>query len=426
MSFSNNSDFSRRHFLRGAAGGVLGASMLPNIMRAEETTAAFPGGGKAQSVIYLYMGGGMSHLDSFDIKPENAAVRGDAGALRTAADGVRVSKFFPTLAKQMKHVAVINSLTTTQGAHAEGNYFMHTSYAKRGTIEHPHLGAWSAKYLKKIAPTLPSFVKIGGGGGTLGAGFFEGRYGALPIGDPKAGLQFGQKHNTLTDKQFNERMSLLAKMNDKFKSQYKMKLVKSYNDAYKDAVTMMTGEDIKAFDISQENDAMATAYGKNSFGEGCLLARRLVEKGVRFVEVSAGGWDNHNNIYDSFPAKAGIIDQALGTLLSDLSQRGLLDSTLVVLATEFGRSPNINENGGRNHYPKAFSGLLAGGGIRGGQAYGKTDKDGKNVIENKVKVPNFNATIAHAMGLDTQKVIMSPSSRPFRVADKGKPIAALF
>ena len=427
MSLVNNHDMNRRNFLRGAAGGALGASLLPNMLNAQDEYAVtLPVGGKAKSVIYLYMAGGFSHLDSFDIKPENAEVRGDAGALKTNADGVRVSKYFPKLAKQMDKVAVINTLSTTQGAHAEGNYFMHCSYIKRGTIEHPQLGAWASKFLKKLSPTLPSFVKVGNSGKTLGAGFFEGRYGALPIGSPKEGLQYGSRHKSISAEQFDERMALLKKMNATFSARYRQKLVKSYSDAYKGAVNLMTSEDLKAFDISQEKDEIRTAYGNNSFGEGCLLARRLVEKGVRFIEVSMGGWDNHNNIYDIFPEKARTVDQAMGTLLEDLRQRGLLDSTLVVLTTEFGRSPKFNENKGRNHYPKAFSGLLAGGGIRGGQVYGKTDAAGKEIIENKVKVPHFNATIAHAMGLDTKMITMSASGRPFRVADKGKPIAALF
>ena len=426
MSLFNNNDLNRRSFIGGAAGSLLGASMLPHVIGAEEKALSLPQGGKATSVIYLYMAGGLSHLDSFDIKPENSAVRGDAGALKTSADGVRVSKFFPNLAKQMHHVAVINSLSTTQGAHAEGKYFMHTSYIKRGTIEHPQLGSWASKYLKRLSPNLPSFVKIGGGGGSLGAGFFEGRYGALPVGNAQTGLQYATKHESVSELQFHSRMDALNKMNSDFYDQYQQKLVKSYADAYKDAVKLMGSDDLKAFDIKLEKAATLEAYGDSDFGRGCLMARRLVEKGVRFIEVNSGGWDHHNSIYDSFPGKAQSIDQGLAALLDDLSQRGLLDSTLVVLSTEFGRSSNINSNGGRNHYPKAFSALLAGGGIRGAQVYGKTDKDGKNVVENKVKVPTFNATIAHAMGLDVNRVILSPSGRPFQVAHKGKPIPQLF
>ena len=416
----NNHQLNRRTFLKGASATTLAASTLPL------QAAATARGGSAKSVIYVYVGGGLSHLDSFDIKPENSSVRGEAGALRTSADGVRISKFFPKLAKQMHHVAVVNSLTTTQGAHAQGKYYMHTSYVQRSTVQHPELGAWASKYLEKTSPTLPAFVKVGARGSSLGAGFFAGKYGALPIGDPLSGLQHSAKHSSVRASQFQRRMNILKNINGGFASKYDYKLIKSYDDAYRDAVQLMNSADLEAFDIKKEKDSVAETYGQNTFGRSCLLARRLVEKGVRFVEVNSGNWEHHGDIYDDFPDRARELDQGLAALLNDLSQRGLLDSTMVVLATEFGRSPQINGNGGRNHYPKAFSGLLAGGGIRGGQVYGKTDSSGGNVISNKVQVPDFNATIAHGLGMDLKKVVMSPSGRPFQVAHRGKPIRALF
>jgi uncharacterized protein (DUF1501 family) len=170
---------------------------------------------------------------------------------------------------------------------------------------------------------------------------------------------------------------------------------------------------------------MHDLYGNDSFGQGCLLARRLVEHGVRFVEVNLGGWDMHQDIYTRLPEKLSTLDQGLGALLGDLDGRGLLEDTLVVLTSEFGRTPKINQNSGRDHYPKAFSSVLWGGGVNGGQVYGKTDK-GIEVTENKVTVPDFNATIAYALGLPLDTVLYSPSKRPFTVADKGQPVTALF
>jgi uncharacterized protein (DUF1501 family) len=417
-----NSPLNRRQFLGQAAGGIIGSGLLSPSLQ----SAGLSSKGKATSVIYLYLSGGLSHLDSFDIKPENSLVRGESGALNTNIDGIRVSKFFPLLAKQMQHVAVINSLTTTQGAHAQGSYYMHTSHTQRGTIEHPELGAWLAKYMPPKRASLPSFVKIGGGRPSLGSGFFDGKYGALPIGDPMSGLKFSQRHTTVKESQFSRRMNLLDRVNKDFEGKYNHKLIKSYGDSYRDAVKLMNSADLKAFDIKEETAQTRDTYGQNSFGQGCLLARRLVEKGVRFVEVNSKDWDHHGNLYDDFPARAQELDKALSGLLKDLDQRGLLDSTMVVLATEFGRSPQLNSNGGRNHYPKAFSGLLAGGGIQGGQVYGKTDKDGAKVIANKVEVEDFNATIAYAVGMDLNKEVFSPSGRPFKVAHKGKPITSLF
>jgi uncharacterized protein (DUF1501 family) len=195
---------------------------------------------------------------------------------------------------------------------------------------------------------------------------------------------------------------------------------------YDDAIAMMKSEDLKAFDLTEEPDEMRAAYGKDNFGQGCLLARRLVERGVRFVEVSLGGWDTHNANFVRVPELCDTLDKGLASLLADLNARGLLDETMVVLASEFGRTPTINQNVGRDHYPKAFSAIMAGGGIKGGQVYGKTDKEGREVVENKVEVPSINASIAFALGLPLDQVIYSPSKRPFTIADKAQPLTELF
>jgi hypothetical protein len=427
MSIFNKADeVSRRNFVRGAAGSLLGVSLISPILADEKTAAKAIASGKAKSVIYLYMSGGMSHLDSFDIKPENADVRGKAGELKTSADGVRVSQYFPGMAKVMDKCAVINSMSSTAGAHEQGRYLMHTSYTQRGTIQHPHMGAWVGKLAGKISKTLPSFVKVGGGGRTLGGGFFEPQYAALPVGAPDEGLKYSKRHRTVSEKVFDNRIAMLEKMNGEFQTSYKQKQVKAYGGIYKDAVSLMTGKDLDAFDISKETDATTALYGESKFGQGCLLARRLVEGGVRYVEVNLGGWDNHGNIYDSFPTRSADLDKGMSALIADLTAKGLLDSTLVVLATEFGRTPKINQNAGRDHYPKAFSCVLAGGGIKGGQTYGKTDEAGKTVIDKKVKPEDFNATIAHSLGLSTDQVLLSPSGRPFQIAHKGKAITSLF
>ena len=423
--FNKADEVTRRKFVQGAAGSLLGVSMISQLTAEEKAVIA--GKGKAKSVIYLYMGGGMSHLDSFDIKPDNAEVRGKAGQLKTSADGVRVSQYFPEMAKVMDKCAVINSMSTTQGAHEQGRYIMHTSYEQRGTIQHPHLGAWVSKLSPKKSKTLPGFVKIGGGGRTLGGGFFEPKYAALPIGDAKSGLQYSKRHRTVSKESFDNRISMLQKMNSEFHTSLNNnKQVKAYGDIYKEAVSLMTGKDLEAFDIAKESEATQAIYGDTNFGRGCMLARRLVENGVNFVEINLGGWDNHGNIYDRFPERSAELDKGMGGLIKDLAARGMLDDTLVVLATEFGRTPKINQNAGRDHYPKAFSCVLAGGGIKGGQTYGKTDEGGMNVIENKVDPEDLNATIAYSLGLSTDQVLFSPSGRPFQIAHKGKPITTIF
>ena len=195
---------------------------------------------------------------------------------------------------------------------------------------------------------------------------------------------------------------------------------------YDDAMAMMKSEDLKAFDLTEEAPEMRAQYGKESFGQGCLLARRLVERGVRFVEVSLGGWDTHNANFVRVPELCDTLDKALSALIGDLYNRGLLNDTLVVLTSEFGRTPDINQNAGRDHYPKAFSAVMFGGGVKGGFTYGKTDKEGREAIENKVKIPDLNASIAYALGLPLDQVIYSPSKRPFTIADKGQPLLDLF
>ena len=202
--------------------------------------------------------------------------------------------------------------------------------------------------------------------------------------------------------------------------------MRAYTQMYDDAVRIMTSRDLAAFDLRQEDEAVREAYGEDAFGQGCLLARRLIEHDVRAVEVSFGGWDMHNNVFINAPDKCKILDQAVSALLADLEKRGKLQDTVVVLTTEFGRTPRINQNAGRDHYPKAFSSVIAGGGIKGGTVWGQTDEGAENVVENPVKIPDFNATIAYALGLPLDNVLYSPSKRPFTVAHKGKPVLGLF
>ena len=420
-------DVSRRAFLSGAAGSLLGLGAMPLLSHA--SAIAPLGAGRrspAKNVIYLFMAGGMTHLDTFDLKP-GAETQGPTEAIKTSGDEVLLSSHMKYLARHMDKCVVVNSMSSTQGAHAQGQYFMHTSYEPRGTIAHASMGSWVSRLGGRLNDTLPGYVTVGGGRYTS-AGWMESAHAPLPIGDPQDGLANSTCSEDVSDKDFKRRMSRLAKMNEAFASRYKSKQVRSYADMYEQAVKLMGSEDLAAFDVTKESDSIKEAYGDSRFGRGCLLARRLVEHGVRFVEVVSGGWDTHNDYFDEMEEKLPPLDRAVAALLSDLDARGLLDETLVVLTTEFGRTPDItaNRGNGRNHYPKAFSAMLAGGGVQGGQRYGKTDAEGREVIENKVLVPDFNATIAYALGLPTDKVLHSPSGRPFQIAHKGKPVTSIF
>ncbi len=421
---------TRRGFLSLTAQRLFGVTAAPTLLNmlgqdpAEEPIVLGPA--TARNVIYLFMRGGMSHLDTFDPKP-GAKTQGPVQAISTRADGVQLSEYFPHLATQMHKAAVVCSMQSTQGAHEQAQYFMRTSYTLRGTIQHPSLGAWANRMAGKVNATLPGHVLVGGGGEMPTAGFFPPQYLPLPIGDAEAGLRNSARAKGVDEKTFQRRLDKLAAINRAFADQHQQRKVQAYSDMYDEAVKLMRSADLVAFDTSQEPEHLRVAYGDDDFGQGCLLARRLVEHGVRYVEVVSNGWDTHNQNFDTLAEKCPALDRAVASLLADLDARGLLSETLVVLATEFGRTPDITEdNNGRNHYPKAFSALLAGGGIRGGVRWGKTDAEGRDVVEGAVSVPDLNATIAHALGLPLQHVIKSPSGRPFTVADKGKPVMGLF
>lgn len=303
---------------------------------------------------------------------------------------------------------------------------MRTSYTLRGTIRHPAMGAWLVKMAGRRNPTLPPNIRIGGDSQHPGAGFLEAAYAPLPIGDPSAGLQNSLLPASVSEALFHKRIALANRLDQSFQEKYDQVSTRAYADAYREALRLMRSQDLAAFDLDQESAVTREAYGQEPFGQGCLLARRLIEKEVRFVEVSFGGWDTHQNNFDRVPELAQVLDQALSALLEDLAQRGLLKDTLVVLATEFGRTPEINANNGRDHYPKAFSCMLAGAGIRGGTVYGRTSSDGSEVEESGVGIPDFNATIAHAAGVMPDASVVSASGRPFKVASKGKPVLELF
>jgi len=435
---------SRRNILKGIAATCFSMNII-DTLNAEQKQAVLAGGGKAKSVIFINVRGGMSHVDSFDIKETNKDAFKASAPIKTNADGIRIGKYFPKIAKHMDKFAVINSMSNNQGAHQEAQYLLLTGYEKRGTVIHPNFGAW----VNKLSPTtsdIPNYIKTSTK--NLGAGFFPSRTAALPVANPTQGLQYVQRYNEITSESFDSRYSLMQKINKEFAGRYSTRTSNAYDEVYADAVKLMNSKDLEVFDLKKEKQATLDAYAKvdyvnpkkdkkdkkekkgggnmSKIGSGLLLARRLVEKGVRYIEVDHDGWDHHYGIYEDFPEEAPDLDQAVSALMADLSSRGLLESTLVVFATEFGRSPQLNSRGGRNHHPGAYSCMLAGAGVKGGQKYGKTDDQGAKVIENKVKVRDFNATIAYAMGLPLKHTVMNKEGRPFTIADKGKPITAIF
>jgi len=426
-------DLSRRTVMSRLAQSCLGVGLLPSmehlfsnqVFAAGEGSATARQVATARNVIYLYMSGGQSHLDTWDPKPENKEVMGATKAIKTSADGVQISEYLPRVAKHMHHACVINSVATSTGAHEQANYLMHTSFSLRSTIKHPGMGAWLSTFQGAGNPALPPSVYIGNDSRHPGAGFFAKKHGPLMLNNPEAGLQNVRLPKGVTEERFATRRDLASVLDADFQSEWQTRNVKAYSDAYDDAVRLMRSDDLKAFDLTQEPAALRQAYGKESFGQGCLLARRLVEHGVRFVEVSLGGWDTHTANFINTPRLCDTLDTALSALVEDLRVRGMLDSTLIVVTSEFGRTPKINQNQGRDHYP-VFSAVMMGGGIKGGIKHGATDKSGAAVAEGKVSPQDLNATIGYSLGLPLDQVIYSPTKRPFTVADKGQPVLELF
>lgn len=424
---------TRRHFMNIAARSMLGVRVMPwlgglssLVSRAEGANSE--SGATASSVIYLFMSGGMSHLDTFDPKPARKELMGPTEAIGSRADGIQVSGFLPKSAAIMDKVCVINSMTSTDGAHEHGGYILHTSYKMRGTVEHPALGAWVIKLGGKHKADIPGFVAIDTAPGISGGGFFGPTFGAAPIGNPKQGLQDSRRPDGVSDPDFDRRLTLADRLNRSFHEKFPGSDVQEYSKLYAQAVRLMKSEDLKAFDIGGETDATKALYGGSRFAQGCLLARRLVEHGVRFVEVTLGGWDTHFDNFTAVKARCAEFDQAYAALIKDLAAKGLLEKTLVVVGTEFGRTPEIQpqNRGGRDHHPAAFSCLLAGGGVKGGFKYGATDGRGARVRRDPVQIPDLNATIAHALGLRLDEKLYSPNKRPFTIADKGAPVMGVF
>ena len=412
---------SRRSFMLRTAKTALGVSLIPVSSKLAQAAAEGKGGGKAKHVIYLYMQGGMSHIDTFD--PKTGDTKGAKDPIKTSAEGLMLGGYMEKMAKQANKIAIVRSMTSKTGVHDQGNYLMHTGYEPRGTIVHPTMGAWASHFLGRATKSLPDSVSINGGSPN-GAGFFPPALSPIPISNPETGLQ--NIRPTTSDSLFKKRIDLMNEFDANFRKKFQSQEVKAYTEFYDETLNLMKSEDLKAFDLKSEDQATRAKYGMNSFGQGCLLARRLVEHGVRFIEVQTGGWDMHNYIDDAMSKTGGAMDIAFAALLEDLQSKGLLDSTLVCLGSEFGRTPRINENDGRDHYPKVFSTVFAGGGIKGGYVYGASDKDGIEVADKQATPQDFLSTIGYAMGLPIDEVVMSPSNRPFTVGDKGAAITELF
>ncbi len=425
MTMSNmiHKDLSRRECI----GGLGGLAALGISAKAEAAYVKAPSRqpATARSVIYIFLGGGLSHVDSFDVKPERPEIQGPMKSIATSVDGLQFSEPLSLCAKMADKLAVIHSMSTSQGAHEQGVYAMHTSERMRSTLRHPSLSSWVSKVAGKRSDNLPSSVLIHGPSRLPDNGYWDPIHAPLRIQNVDRGLaNLGEKSNL---NQTEQRYQQLQRFNRRFMDQFGSKEVDAYEDMYREALLLMKSEESEVFDISLEKTLTREVYGQHRIGKACLLARRLVEKEVRFIEVYEGGWDTHANNFDRLGEKLPQLDQALGALVHDLTMRGLLDQTLIVLTTEFGRSPKLNNRDlGRDHHPAAFSSVLIGGGVRGGVVHGQTDERGMEILHDAVSPADLNATIASALGLPLSKTFTTDQGRPFRLANDGKPLRELF
>lgn len=415
---------SRRKFLQLAALAT-GTATFPGwfkTMAAHAATGNAPT--KAKSCILLWMDGGPSHKDTFDLKPQSKGA-GEFKPIKTSAAGVEISEHLPKLAEQMHHGVLVRGMSTPEGAHPRAKYNLHTGYREgQGGLVYPSLGSIVACELGKADATVPSFVTIGGR--SFGSGFLGPKYQPLLVTDPARGVE--DMKALVSDSQFNNRLGLLEQMEKGFSQEYQAGTITDHKTTYERAVKLMNSKEAKAFDLTQEPTASAAKYGTGRFAQGVLMARRLVEVGVPFVEIGLGGWDTHQDNFTRVKNLSGQMDTPMAALISDLKERGLLDTTLIVWMGDFGRTPNINARGanpGRDHYPRAWSLGMWGGGIKGGRVVGKTDAEGASVVEQKVGPADFLATVCELMGIDHTKKNETPTGRPVDLVYKPQPFTKL-
>lgn len=415
---------SRRSFLRSMSAGTAGLAAAGALGWKEAVTVhAEELRKQGMACILLFMNGGPSQFETFDPKPGHAN-GGPTKAIDTAVSGIQLAEHWTSLAKQMKDVALIRSMTNKEGAHPRAVYQMHTGYLPSGAIKYPSLGAIVGKELGQPDFELPYFVSVGGRfGNTAGAGFLGMRYAPLVVNDPNRMPSNSQI--TVSADRFRRRLALSNALEEDFAKSAKQ-AVTEHQSVLKGAANMATSSKLKAFDLGLEKDSMRERYGRTPFGQGCLLARRLVETGVTFVEVEMNGWDTHQDNFERSKTLSGPADKGFAALVVDLKERGLLQRTLVLCLGEFGRTPRINPQQGRDHYPRVFAAAIAGGGVKGGQVIGASSDNGSDVKSRPVTVADLFCTVCQALKINPSKENIGPLERPIKIVDGGAAVKELF
>ncbi|MEW4454959.1 DUF1501 domain-containing protein [Bremerella sp. JC817] len=415
------SGMTRRHFMShmaGASAMVAPSLMMGNAIQANAQELKKRG----KSCIMLWMGGGPSTMDLWDLKP-GTNTGGPFKAISTKGD-MQISEHLPKVAQVMDNLSIVRSMSTREADHGRGRYYMHTGYVPNPNIEHPSYGSVIAHELASDHNELeiPPFVSVGGG--SVGPGFLGMSWAPFTVSSSGQVRNLGMKG--WGDETLQSRLSMLQLIEGGFVSQNRGPAAMDHAKILDKTVKLMTSDQMKAFRVNEEPEEMKEMYGNDGFGRGCLLARRLVEAGVPFIEVDLGGWDNHQNIFNTLKDnKLPVMDQAMSALVTDLKQRGLLESTTIVWMGEFSRTPRINGNTGRDHWARSWSTVVGGGGIKGGLAVGATSSDGTRVETEPYSSEDLMATVCRAMGISLDTTFTSKSGRPMKIANGGKVIKEL-
>lgn len=421
VSVDRGGVFNRRAFLStlgaGAAAGLAGLS-FPDMMalHADEMRK------KQMSCILLWMAGGPSQMETFDPKPDHAN-GGGTKSIATAVEGVRIAEGWNKTAAAMKDIAIIRSMSNREGNHERATYQLHTGYSPSGSVKHPGFGPVTCAEIGDPKFDLPHMVSVNGG--TIGAGMLGVQYEPFVVNDPTK-----PPTNVIPPvpgDRFVRRLKLLNRLEKEgYVKAGGVDRVRDHASVYRQTTGMIMSPKLKAFDLEQEAPAIRDAYGRTPFGQGCLLARRLVETGVTFVEVRSNGWDTHQDNHSRVGKLAEAVDPGFATLVEDLKKRGLLERTLVLWIGEFGRTPKVNPSAGRDHFPKVFNAAIAGGGIKGGKVIGASSPDGTDVKEQPVAVNDLFRSMCHSLKIDPTKENISPQGRPIKIVDGGKVVKELF
>ena len=417
MIHSHSPTLSSMPLSRRQALGLSAASLLaPLGLHAEQIKK------QQRACILVWLAGAPSQMETWDPKP-GTGNGGPTKAIKTALPGVSIAEHWPQMAKALGNVAIIRSMVGKEAAHARGTYHLHTGRRLGGPEKHPNFGSVVAAELGDTNSELPNFVSVGQ---TLSSGFLG--VNVAPFIVNRAGQLPANVSTAVASPRVSRRLALLKAQDADLSKAGAASLVEEHRVLYERARRLMTSPKLKSFKLDGEPAARQQAYGKNPFGQGLLVARRLVEAGVPFVEVRRGGWDMHNSLFTRIKPAAAQVDRGVASLLGDLKRRGLLERTLVIVAGEFGRTPKVNSKSpapGRDHWARSFGLMLAGAGIRGGHVVGKTSANGQEVVDRAVSVEDLFQTICSAMKIDADKELFTPGGRPLKIVDGGKPISEI-